>query len=375
MSGRKRGEVELVLRGLGDARQVRMMGYLQRCDDVLGDVTRLVADGAMEHVRALKSSPPTLAADIRALDVERAAIERDWQSWRSEIETLERQMQGRENDSGLRNRWYYDAEYARARELDSSFDELEGRVRQLQQRADLVRGHLRAAVHAFQEKREQERLQALAMVADFERKLNSVALPHPLEPVRTLDLEGCAGELLNQSEVYAGLASGLEKLRQLVAAGEHAEVIALHRQLDQDGEALIDAVNGEYESLRKMTGTALEIAETLSDMGFRVDSEIIGRDFREGLRVFTIDTDRGVEFAVVAGDEATEESDGGRRRRVQVRFNVDGLGQQCGHSAKDIEQRLRHRGVDFVITDWGRTDSGGESTANDQSRQKGGSVL
>lgn len=370
MSGRKRGEVELVLRGSGNAGQVRMAGHLRRCDDALGDIAQLVAQGALDPTGALESSQPK-PGDIRGLDAERSAIEQERQAWRDETEALERQMRARENDTDLRDQWYYDAEYSSARVLDSRFARLEGRVQQLRQRAEAMRGQLRAAVHARQEREEQERLQAVAAVADLERKMGSVTLPHPLQPERSLDLAGCANELIEEPQAYFELASGLERLRSLLSAGQHAEVITLHRQLDQDGDALIETLNCEYEALRKMTGTALEIAETLSEMGYRVDSETLGQGLREGLKVFTVGTDRGVEFDVVAGAESAEETQDDVQKRVQVRFNVDGLGHQCGHSAEDIQRRLRHRGVDLMITDWGRSPPQGDpSTLRGKERSR-----
>ncbi|TVR59244.1 MAG: hypothetical protein EA420_16305 [Candidatus Competibacteraceae bacterium] len=358
MSGRKRGEVESVLRGLTAARQAQLQSYLRQYEQAWQDIQRLVAEGALAQAEALPPGPqrPT-EADRQRLEQTHGRLKADWERWSASMEGLERQMRGRENDTNLRDQWYYDQEYAQAQELESGFGGIEGMAQQLSRDAEALRGRLRAATHARREQEERERLRAEATLPDLRQKMASLTLPHPLEPKRQLGLAECAREFLAQSDAYEALAGGAERLARLIDGRQYAEASALHARLNADCDALIGRVHQEYESLRKMVGTAVEIQETLADLGYRVDSAALGANLREGVRVFTTNTDRPLEFAVAQGGAEGEETLPDGRTRIRVAFNVDGLGGNCGGHAEELRRRLRHRGVDFAVTDWGQPPS------------------
>jgi len=366
MSGRKRGEVEAVLRDAAKAQEALFKRWLDRCDGLLADIDGLLGQGAGQ--RAVEAGLPLDSGEPAASRSQLGQVRAQLQHLGADMSALEREIQARGDTSH-----YFTPEYERAVALEAEYRNLlTASVKPLQGRLEAQRQRLQSAQVAWEQKIAHERAAARAALAALQEKLQPEPYDHPLDPGRRLDLETFCNEVLRQGEDWSALQQELNHLRRLVDTGQDAAALALHRTLDAHCDALLERVHAEHQALARMGNTALEVRAALSELGYRVGSELLGDTLAEGLRVHTVNTDHPVHFDVgLQSEDGREHEVGDGTARVALSFNLDGLGADCREQAERLEERLRRQGIGMRITDWGH---GGGSDGTPRKREGGKQV-
>ncbi len=340
MSGRKRAEVESVLKHAGRLQRELFQRHLDRAGKTLATLEKM------------GDADPALMGQAER---EIAEVKRELDRLGDRMEALYQQIRDRvSGSSGVDASWYFDEEYDEAKQLERRFRQvLKQGVQPLNQRLDR---HLEA-LKAAQLEREQmarERAEAQAAIEVLEQRLDGFELSHPLQSGQRVGLERFCHDFIDCADQWTALTSRLQQARDALSR-DPAKAVAHARSAGQMLDALIERVETEHQQMRQMVTTARELSQALYDLGYKVDSELMGGRLADGLRVKTLQTahEAEFEFSLENANEA-ETDDGDSASRVRMAFNVDRLGGSCHANTQALLARLRQAGIRMEVTDWGQ---------------------
>ena len=340
MSGRKRAEVESVLK---HAARLQHELFGRRLDQAAGTL------GALD---AMEGADRSLMHEARQRIVE---VKRKLDQLGSEMDGLYDRIREREEDSdGLERDWFFDEEYAEAKRLNERFhDLLRQQVHPLNHQLERHLELLKAEAMA-RERMERDLAEARAALDMLASRMEGFTLNHPLQPDETVTLERFCNELGNGSRAWSALTAELTQAYAALESEDCERALCLARTAGKRLDELLEFVDMEYQQMQYMVTTARELGEALYDLGFKVDSELMGGRLADGLRVKTVETERLAEFEFSMGEEGEAETeDGDAISRVRMAFNVDRMGGSCHASTEALMKRLRKAGIRMQVTDWG----------------------
>jgi len=325
MSGKKKSEVQSVLRNADDTRKDIFNKKFNDLDIAQENfskvhselqVSSLSIDNEIQEISGLKLKVQKLNKEIKKLEKIIPKKAKTFESWSVEN---------------------FDEEYSKAQQIINEYGNISKEAIFVEQTIN----HKRDTLLKIKELKEQ----ALQQQSFINTKISSISYADPMDYEVQMDFKQLCEEFLDDMHGYHEITTLQKKIALQIDKQNYEEAIKNITLLNNKVSTVEEQLQNNLIKTKENLQTAFAIEEVLENAGYEFESKILDGKLSNGIVIKTINNDDfelNLTNIVVHNEE-----------KIDIDFTINDTNQGCQIKATELQKELYKMGIPFNITDWG----------------------
>lgn len=261
---------------------------------------------------------------------------------------------------------YMDDEFALAQSYLKTYKSIDAQMNEVN---DLIRTkHDKLLEEHHKQAKEQKQKLLYAKLDVVQGRIDNISYVNPLNQEIRLSLQESSKMFLKNSDIYDGVVQGLKKMKQQIADGTIDSVDKFVGEALEKIRSLEERLDEKYIEIQETIQTTVAIEDTLHELGYSYETTMVGESVLDGVSIVTTDPAR-LQFSL--NNVVVHKGDKNQENDLHVEFNIDEASSSCMVTANGLSQKLKTKGINFQITDWGSASHKKVQTNSTQESLKG----
>ena len=332
MSGKKRSEVETVLKNADSSRKEIFDNIIKDIENSLKEIKNIDTVGNINIEKELKK-----------LNNEKKRIEKT----NKKVKNLEKQMQEKSSSH------YMDDEFEIASKILGEYESISKNL-------SIIKKNITKTIDDAIKRHLEQKDQANKKISLLENEISSISYSHPLNN-KTLNIDEICDEIIDDKNAANKMFSILNKLKLNYKNDNFDQVIKESVLLEREIENFKQKTQNSYLKIKENIATAAAIYDTLGNtknskvegLGYKLEVKYVDDKIARGIIIKTLEND-DISFTLNNNNNIIESD------KIDIDMFIGG---DCKTKVEDIQSKLAQLGINLNVTDWG---SAGENNPTNQ---------